>query len=550
MRRFIHIILLVLASTGVMAQNNKSCPVYKIIPEFLPELNIPRSGHSVILTGNEIVAIGGHTSGFVPTPTAEYYKDGEWHLINTVYSHDGGFTVPLKSGDFIIAGGFEKHLGIGQTYVVEKYHPQTHSFEGFGCMNTKRAMGVGLELENGRVVITGNWYHNDNIEIFDGHDTFTFVKEVTTERSLPHIFLTSPNNALIMGGTGTRDYPEKDPIDNAIVDRLKGDSLYIPLLKHWRSLRIGEGHYCDEEFIGEKEKGVYAYLFTVVDQDNNLAICQMVDSTFSLLPTTYPIPIKNKWGKSIHYISSVIADRSRQCGYVAGSDEENRQYILKIEYGKTPAPITLYYTDPMPEAGHRSPILTADGDLMTVGGINYLHNNFSPCSSVILYHFGTPFVESSKNTAWIWLYVLVGILLIACCGYLWVKYRRNNSFHVRASITNSKQPENRNGYLMDRLEQLMQEEKLYLRQGLKVSDAATLLDTSSRNVSNCIKQVKDINFNDYVNSYRVEHAKRLLEEHPEMKSEVVGLSSGFSSETSFYRAFRYITGKSPKEWTK
>ena len=204
MRKTIHLILLLaLGSLQIMAQADKTCPMIKIEPEHLPDLNIARSGHSILIAGNEIITFGGHTSGFIPTSTAEYYSNGEWHLIDMVYPHDGGFAIPLKSGEIIIAGGFEKHLGIGQTFVVERYDPQQHSFEGFGCLDTKRAMGVGTELDNGNVVIAGNWYHDDNIELYDGKNTFSFIKNVTVERAKPHIFQMAPDNVFILGSEST-----------------------------------------------------------------------------------------------------------------------------------------------------------------------------------------------------------------------------------------------------------------------------------------------------------------------------------------------------------
>jgi hypothetical protein len=46
--------------------------------ERLPDLNIPRAGHQLFYVGGEVTVAGGHTNGFVPTPTAEYLKDGEW----------------------------------------------------------------------------------------------------------------------------------------------------------------------------------------------------------------------------------------------------------------------------------------------------------------------------------------------------------------------------------------------------------------------------------------------------------------------------------------
>ena len=59
----------------------------------LPDMNLPRAAHCVFYANGELTVVGGHTSGFVPTPTAEYFADGQWHLIPTVYTHDDGLAV-------------------------------------------------------------------------------------------------------------------------------------------------------------------------------------------------------------------------------------------------------------------------------------------------------------------------------------------------------------------------------------------------------------------------------------------------------------------------
>ena len=41
---------------------------------------------------------GGHTDGFKPMETLEYYRDGVWHEVPMHYSHDNGFALPLPEG--------------------------------------------------------------------------------------------------------------------------------------------------------------------------------------------------------------------------------------------------------------------------------------------------------------------------------------------------------------------------------------------------------------------------------------------------------------------
>ena len=145
--------LLLLPALAVAATDSlkTSCPEVKLQMEQLPDLNIPRSGHSTFFVNGELVVAGGHTNGFVPTPTAEYLKDGEWHVMDMVYTHDFGGSVVMKSGKVLLFGGSEQPIGIGQTYLAELYDPQTHTFNGFGSMERKRTGTTGLELDNGQI---------------------------------------------------------------------------------------------------------------------------------------------------------------------------------------------------------------------------------------------------------------------------------------------------------------------------------------------------------------------------------------------------------------
>ena len=79
-----------------------SCRMEKIMPERLPDLTMPRSGHNIFYVNGELTLTGGHTTNFVTTPTAEYFADGEWHLMPMAYSHDNGFAVVMLSGEVLL----------------------------------------------------------------------------------------------------------------------------------------------------------------------------------------------------------------------------------------------------------------------------------------------------------------------------------------------------------------------------------------------------------------------------------------------------------------
>ena len=54
--------------------------------------------------------------------------------------------------------------------------------------------------------------------------------------------------------------------------------------------------------------------------------------------------------------------------------------MLRVDYDKRPAPLTLYYTDPLPDFGDTTPVLTPEGNLVITGGIT--DDNFAPFASV------------------------------------------------------------------------------------------------------------------------------------------------------------------------
>jgi AraC-like DNA-binding protein len=81
-----------------------------------------------------------------------------------------------------------------------------------------------------------------------------------------------------------------------------------------------------------------------------------------------------------------------------------------------------------------------------------------------------------------------------------------------------------------------------------VNDLAAALGTNRRTVSDCINSQKGCNFTQFVNIYRVEHAKRVMRQNPDKKIADIYIESGFANEGSFFRTFKAVTGMTPKEW--
>ena len=219
----------------------------------------------------------------------------------------------------------------------------------------------------------------------------------------------------------------------------------------------------------------------------------------------------------------------------------SRQYVLSVDYSQRPAALTLYHTEAVAQATITIPVVTPDGDLILAGGIP--GNNYKPLADVWLYHFGT----DSQAATWglpTWLWVVIAITMVAALAYIVYHIRRRrNTPAIDAPPTNEQSTE-----LMERICYLMEHNHRYLTARLKASDVAAELGVSVTAVTDCINRQRGLTFALLMAEYRVRHAQQLLTDHPDMKLAAVINESGFTSESTFFRTFKTITGMSPKEW--
>ena len=107
-----------------------------------------------------------------------------------------------------------------------------------------------------------------------------------------------------------------------------------------------------------------------------------------------------------------------------------------------------------------------------------------------------------------------------------------------------------NAAYREKLEQWMKEEKPYLNPDFRLIDLRTVLPLNRTYLSQLIHTEYDCTFYQYVNTYRIEEAKRLLRENPGRRIEDVASGSGFSSREVFTRVFSKETGLTPREWSR
>lgn len=112
-----------------------------------------------------------------------------------------------------------------------------------------------------------------------------------------------------------------------------------------------------------------------------------------------------------------------------------------------------------------------------------------------------------------------------------------------SSVTPHQQQE-----LLSRLQQLMTNEKPFLKSDFCLPDLADQLKTSVHTLSQVINDGLKKSFFEMTAEYRIEEARRLLKDKPNFKVEEIAGSVGYNSKSSFNTAFKKITGQTPSEW--
>jgi AraC-like DNA-binding protein len=102
-----------------------------------------------------------------------------------------------------------------------------------------------------------------------------------------------------------------------------------------------------------------------------------------------------------------------------------------------------------------------------------------------------------------------------------------------------------------RVEQLILHEGLYKNPELSLTSLAKKLSTNASFLSKIINNGFGINFNDFINRYRVQEVKALLSDSANANITIMSLAydAGFNSKATFNRAFKKFTGKNPKEFS-
>lgn len=104
----------------------------------------------------------------------------------------------------------------------------------------------------------------------------------------------------------------------------------------------------------------------------------------------------------------------------------------------------------------------------------------------------------------------------------------------------------------NKLAKIMEEEKPFLNPKLNLAELADMMDTTPHNLSKVINEGFGKNFFDFVNTYRVEEFKLMIQQnaHKNQTLLAIALEVGFNSKTAFNRSFKKLTDTTPGKYLK
>ncbi len=123
----------------------------------------------------------------------------------------------------------------------------------------------------------------------------------------------------------------------------------------------------------------------------------------------------------------------------------------------------------------------------------------------------------------------------------------------KKSLTNETTKSNTDDDLLySELIQVMTKNKPFKEPNLTLSSLAEQLDISRERLSQLINKNAEVNFNQFINQYRIEEAKLLLGNKVYNNLNMLGIAAevGFNSKGTFFSSFKKIEGTSPNEYKK
>ena len=104
--------------------------------------------------------------------------------------------------------------------------------------------------------------------------------------------------------------------------------------------------------------------------------------------------------------------------------------------------------------------------------------------------------------------------------------------------------------ICNKVEGIMHTDQPYSQIDLNMARFSGIVDVPFHHLAYYFREVKKQSFNDFRNEWRINYAKNLILEGnaEDLTLEAIGLKSGFTNRSTFFRAFKRTEGIAPAEF--
>lgn len=159
------------------------------------------------------------------------------------------------------------------------------------------------------------------------------------------------------------------------------------------------------------------------------------------------------------------------------------------------------------------------------------------------------FIFSLLDTVFLYILIIYGL-----------KHKYLKSFHLDFS---SKKRKNSNEVkskddivefekIINSLYTFLKTSEAFKKSDFSITDASVALNIHTKKISTALNSLKAQNFNSFINEFRIEEAKKLLEQNASSDYTIEGIGNlvGFNSKSVFYKEFKKNMGMTPLHYLK
>jgi len=132
-----------------------------------------------------------------------------------------------------------------------------------------------------------------------------------------------------------------------------------------------------------------------------------------------------------------------------------------------------------------------------------------------------------------------------------LELKRNTKEQFSQIEKHKKYSDDKKEELLTKIEYELNHNKIY-KKDINLKDLASLLNTNTTYLSDIINSCYNKTFSEYINNFRIQEVIKMMkkEEYQKYTLSAIGEMAGFSSEKTFSRVFKRVTGLSPSFYRK